>query len=164
MIICGFPGIGKSFVAKNYHGFVDLESTPFKKNWNLYTDVAIHMNNNGYHVLMSSHKEVRDMLLSKNVGFSVIIPLIEDKETYMKRYKTRGNTEEFIKFLDENYEKFITEIMDDKRLNVLTLPTNRYLAWYLNRKLDVIYGAYNLTQNCLYGATYMGQTVFKTCT
>ena len=157
MIICGFPGVGKSFVAKNYHGFVDLESTPFKKNWDLYTDVAIHMNNNGYHVLMSSHKEVRDMLLSKNVGFSVILPLIEDKEIYMKRYKNRGNDEEFIKFLDENYEKFITEIMDDKRLCALTLPTNRYLAWYLNRKLEVIYGASNLKSACPFHAIYMGK-------
>ena len=44
MILCGFPGIGKSFVAKNYKGFVDLESTPFNKNWDLYTNVAKHMN------------------------------------------------------------------------------------------------------------------------
>lgn len=141
MIICGFPGVGKSFVAKNYNGFVDLESTPFKKNWDLYTDVAIHMNNNGYYPLISSHKEVRDMLLSKNVSFIVVVPSIEEKELYMKRYKDRGNSKEFLKFLDENYEKFITEILNDKRLNVVTLEANRYLAGYLNRNLGAIYAS-----------------------
>jgi len=32
-IICGFAGIGKSTLAKNKAGFVDLESTPFEKDW-----------------------------------------------------------------------------------------------------------------------------------
>ena len=41
MIISGFPGTGKSTMAK-FSRWVDLESTPFKKNWLLYAEVAKH--------------------------------------------------------------------------------------------------------------------------
>lgn len=34
-IICGFAGIGKSYLAKNKEGYVDLESTPFEGGWRL---------------------------------------------------------------------------------------------------------------------------------
>ena len=39
MIICGFPGTGKSVMAR-YSKWVDLESTPFRKNWRLYAEVV----------------------------------------------------------------------------------------------------------------------------
>lgn len=61
MIICGFPGVGKSTMAK-FSQWVDLESTPFKKNWLLYAEVAKHMSDNGYTVMVSTHKEMLDAL------------------------------------------------------------------------------------------------------
>lgn len=44
LIISGFAGIGKSHLARNGK-IVDLESTPFNKQWELYANVAIHMSN-----------------------------------------------------------------------------------------------------------------------
>lgn len=71
MIICGFAGIGKSFLATNGNRWVDLESTPFRKNWDLYSDVAIHMDKNGYDVMLSCHKPLRDILIEKGAYFYV---------------------------------------------------------------------------------------------
>ena len=45
MIICGFPGVGKSTLAK-FSNWVDLESTPFEKDWVRYAKVAKHMSDN----------------------------------------------------------------------------------------------------------------------
>ncbi len=109
-IICGFAGIGKSHCAKNSEGVVDLESTPFKKNWDFYADVAEHMGKNGYYVLTACHKEWRDKLKERGIEYAVVIPHKEMKQEYMRRYKDRGNTPEFIKMIDENFEKFIEEI------------------------------------------------------
>lgn len=33
MIICGYAGVGKSTLAKEVDGIMDLESTPFEKDW-----------------------------------------------------------------------------------------------------------------------------------
>jgi len=54
MIICGFPGIRKSTLAK-FSNWVDLESTPFEKDWVRYAKVAKHMSDNGYNVMVSTH-------------------------------------------------------------------------------------------------------------
>ena len=54
MIICGFPGVGKSTLAK-FSNWVDLESTPFEKDWVRYAKVAKHMSDNGYNVMVSTH-------------------------------------------------------------------------------------------------------------
>lgn len=131
MIICGFAGIGKSFLATNGNRWVDLESTPFKKNWDLYSDVAIHMDKNGYDVMLSCHKPLRDILIEKGVDFYVFCPRLEDKSEYIKRYVNRGNTQEFIDMFEENYDKFVSEIFDDKKLKVVPMDGDKFLSDYI---------------------------------
>ena len=89
-IICGFAGIGKSYLAKELAGWIDLESTPFNKNWDLYTDVAIYMQKNGYTPMLSCHKELREKLKEKGADYVVVIPKLEHKQNYIKRYKERS--------------------------------------------------------------------------
>lgn len=109
-IISGFAGVGKSYVAKNKTNYVDLESTPFNKNWDLYADVAIHMAKNGYNVMISCHKEIRGKLKERGVEYIVYLPTKEEKYDYLKRYKNRGNNEAFLKLFEDNFDKFIDEI------------------------------------------------------
>ena len=82
LIISGFAGIGKSHLARNGK-IVDLESTPFNKQWELYANVAIHMSNNGYDVAISSHKELREELLKREVNYLFVKPHVELKEEYL---------------------------------------------------------------------------------
>ena len=133
-IICGFAGIGKSTFMR-MSDYVDLESTPFAKNWDIYSDVAMHMAKNGHRVMLSCHKELRDMLLAKGADFEVIIPRIEDKEEYLKRYVERGNTEQFIKLFEDKWEDFINEILaDSDKMNVTVLGKNEYLSDYVEHE------------------------------
>ena len=128
MIISGFPGTGKSTVMNIFKGVVDLESTPFKKNWKIYADVAEHMHKQGYTVMVSSHKEMRDELLSREAAFVVVIPKKEDKALYIERYRERGSTEEFIKLLDENFEAWIDEILEEEGLVICELNGDEFIS------------------------------------
>jgi hypothetical protein len=125
-IICGFAGIGKSYLAKNRKCFVDLESTPFNKNWDLYSDVAIHMANNGYNVMLSCHKELREILKKKNAKYTVCLPPKKEKYKYLQRYKDRGNDGNFIKLFEEKFDEFIDDIK----------KTEDHIFWLNNEFLE----------------------------
>ena len=103
MIICGFPGTGKSTMAKSSR-WVDLESTPFEKDWERYAKVAKHMSDSGYTVMVSTHRELLAMFEQMEVSYMVIIPPITDKEIYLHRYDMRGNSYDFIRQLDTNWQ------------------------------------------------------------
>lgn len=122
MIICGYAGIGKSYLAHNVPGVIDLESTPFEKDWDRYAKCAIHYHKQGYLVLVSCHREIRERLCSfASGGIPVdcrvtIVPNISDKELYRKRYELRGNSKEFIDIQMNNWEKWINE-KDNRIIN-----------------------------------------------
>lgn len=131
MIICGFPGTGKSIMAK-YSRWVDLESTPFKKNWLLYAEVAKHMSDNGYTVMVSTHAEMLEALEQIEARYAVVIPPITDKDIYLRRYKLRGNTYDFIRLLDENWQRWISAIVEKPTVlkTVVVLPKDGCIkAW-----------------------------------
>ena len=123
MIICGFPGTGKSMMAK-FSRWVDLESTPFEKDWERYAKVAKHMSDNGYTVMVSTHRELLAMLEQMEVPYMVIIPPITDKEIYLHRYDMRGNNYDFIRLLDTNWQQWISEIVEKPTVlkTVVVLP------------------------------------------
>lgn len=112
MIVCGYAGIGKSYLAKHFPGVIDLESTPFEKDWNRYVKCAKYYSKQGYIVLVSCHRELREKLCDPiNGAFPeeriTIVPAIEDKEVYRERYTSRGNTPEFIELQMNNWEKWL---------------------------------------------------------
>lgn len=129
MIVCGFPGTGKSMMAK-FSQWVDLESTPFKKNWLLYAEVAKHMSDSGYTVMVSTHSEMLDALEQIEAPYTVVVPPIIDKATYLYRYDARGNSYDFLKLLDENWERWISAIIEHptKLKTVVILPKDGCIA------------------------------------
>lgn len=131
MIICGFPGTGKTMMAKLGH-WIDLESTPFEKDWMRYAKVAKHMNDNGYTVMVSTHKELLDAFEQMEVSYTVIIPPIADKETYLRRYDMRGNNYNFICTLEQNWQQWISDIIDRPSVlkTVVVLPKDGCIKAY----------------------------------
>lgn len=123
MIVCGFPGTGKSMMAK-FSRWVDLESTPFEKDWEKYAKVAKHMSDNGYTVMVSTHRELLAMFEQMEVSYMVIIPPITDKEIYLHRYDMRGNSYDFIRQLDTNWQQWISEIVEKPTVlkTIIVLP------------------------------------------
>lgn len=133
MIICGFPGTGKSTMAK-FSRWVDLESTPFSRRgqWLLYAEVAKHMSDNGYTVMVSTHKEMLDALEQIETPYTVVVPNVNDFNAYISRYKQRGNTEEFIQKISSNWNNWITEIINEPSVlkAVVVLPLDGCIqAW-----------------------------------
>ena len=110
MIICGYDGIGKSYLAHNYPNIIDLESTPFEKDWDRYYKCAKHYSNQGFLVLLSCHKEIRERVLSMPYEERItIFPCTENKELFRKRYEQRGNSEEFIKLQMAHLDEWTSE-------------------------------------------------------
>lgn len=131
MIICGFPGTGKSTMAK-FSQWVDLESTPFHKNWRLYAEVAKHMSDQGYTVMVSTHSELLDELELIEARYMVIIPDITDAQIYMHRYESRGNTPDFCKKIYDNWYNWIEAILNKHTVNktLVMLPKDGCIqAW-----------------------------------
>lgn len=124
MIISGFPGIGKSSICRTIPNYTDLESTPFKKNWEIYVDVIEHMGKNHYNVFVSSHLSLRKELQKRGLNYIFVVPEKNLKDEYIERYKKRGNSKEFIKQISDNWDVYTSEIPGEK---VFRLPSETYL-------------------------------------
>ena len=110
MIICGYAGIGKSYLAHNFPNVIDLESTPFEKDWDRYFKCAKHYSNQGFLVLLSCHREIRERVLAIPYSERItIFPCIDDKDLFETRYKERGNTQEFINIQMEHWYEWTSE-------------------------------------------------------
>ena len=110
MIICAYAGVGKSYLAHNFPNVIDLESTPFDKDWNRYFKCAKHYSDQGFLVLLSCHKEIRERVLTMPYNERItVFPCIGDKELFRKRYEQRGNTQEFIDIQMTNWDEWTSE-------------------------------------------------------
>jgi hypothetical protein len=66
------------------------------------------MSDNGYIVLCSCHKELREELHRIGADYKVVFPDKENhKEVYRRRYIVRGNTPEFIKTQMDNWDNWV---------------------------------------------------------
>lgn len=106
MIICGFAGIGKSTMCKKHAGWIDLESTPFNKDFDKYIQIAQHMDKQGYNVMLSCHAQLRQKLHQLNIEYVLVMPQSNLKNEYIERYKTRGNSEAFIENLNQCWGEY----------------------------------------------------------
>lgn len=103
MIITGYPGIGKSSVAKNNDHIIDLDSSCFwtydKMDWEkkgqktrpdnwyvFYCQMAESLSRQGYIVFVSCDQEVRDYLNTHHrSSFCAIFPAKDLKEQWIDR-------------------------------------------------------------------------------
>lgn len=106
MIVCGFAGIGKSTLCKTKPMWIDLESTPFEKDWERYVKVAMHMDKQGYNVMLSCHVDLRKCLHENGARYFVVMPVSGLKDEYIDRYNRRGNNPAFIESLEKNWDAY----------------------------------------------------------
>ena len=98
IIISAFPGIGKTYafnMLNTLPDFVcfDCDSSNFDKK-NFPKNYVKHIRNNigkADIIFISTHKEVRDLLVKQNMKFTLVYPNIQDKEIFLERYKERNN-------------------------------------------------------------------------
>ena len=129
MIVVGYQGIGKSTLAKNGNGYIDLESGNFwidgkrSDDWYIpYCNIAIHLAQQGYIVFTSSHQVVRDYLTSKprDVELAVCVPAPYLKDEWIKKLEDRYNESKLEKDYkawknaEDRYEENIKEILNSE--------------------------------------------------
>lgn len=142
IIICGFPGVGKTTIATNRSNILDAESscfswkvnpespemrtrnTSFPQNYISFIEGAMSEYDM---ILTSSHKVVRDGLKERGIKYIIVAPKRDLKNEYLVRYLKRGSDIDFIELLNEKWDEFLTEIENDGA-PVILLDTCEVLA------------------------------------
>ncbi len=157
MIISGFPGIGKTTLAKKYVNVIDMESSDYtyilteeerkipreelkgvrksKRNprWPINYIEEIIKNMNKYDIiLISHHPSVKQELENREIEFFLAIPELNCKEEYLKRYKSRKNKDRFINKVIENFDLYITMDYNLKQEKII-LKQGEYIEDILKR-------------------------------
>lgn len=128
VIICGFPGVGKTTAAeKMYRDVTDVESSGFHwkrdedgfptcvENENWVSDYVDHIEDLasqfGYsYVLVSSHKRVREELDERRIPYVVVVPDKALRDAYLIRYLRRGDKLSFIETVYRHWGEWLDEI------------------------------------------------------
>ena len=129
LIISGFPGVGKTTFKNNHPELVvlDSDSSQYSKDESFPQNYIEHVKENigkADVILLSSHKVVRNALDKEGIKYTAVFPLrINEgqeysrdyeyiaKSEYIQRYRDRGNTEDFIKLIGDNWEAWISDLI-----------------------------------------------------
>lgn len=131
MVLLGYPGIGKTTLAKKCP-IIDLDSSRFfgKSNWvEKYCAFIKGFNEEGINVFASCHKKVREELKRMGIDYVVVIPSMALRDQWVgklaKRYFTSEEDADFrawhratidfeadIEDLMEEDKKLVIEAMD----------------------------------------------------
>jgi len=156
IIISGYAGTGKTTVGNKYKNIIDLDCSDYK--WIYKNDDIKNMENElrkgindrivnpqwPYNyvksiventliydiVLISQQKELRDLLDSKGVNYIVCFPSLDCKDKYINRYRERGNNETFIGVQEQNYNKWVSKLLESPKDKII-LSKDQYLDDFL---------------------------------
>ena len=140
-VYCAFSGTGKSFLSVKSNGLiVDADASNFseidfldryvayiKRKVNEGTTVLISTGKIGY-----NHYELSGALLSAGIECSLVYPDISLKDEYVQRFKDRGNTEDFIEAISDNWDVWIRELMDNDKHEHIVLGYDQYLSDHID--------------------------------
>ena len=141
-IICGFSGIGKStaeqknrrildFESSGYsnifeNGFVVSRNKDFPKNYIDKLEELIK-NDEAHYYLLSCHEDVRNELKARGLKYIIVLPHMEYKNEYLKRWLKRGSDIDFITQMDKRWEVMINSCVKDTAPKIY-LEEHEYLS------------------------------------
>lgn len=141
LIICGFPGVGKTACEK-YARVLDAESSAYsriidpvemtcRKNdafpTNYIDMVETEAKSDKWDIiLLSSHKAVRDELKRRGIKFVAVCPKVECLSIYLARYLKRGSSYEFMLDMIQNWYEYIHDMTHEDV--VIQLEGGQYLS------------------------------------
>lgn len=141
MIIVGYQGIGKSTLAKNGNGFIDLESSNFfvngvrQNDWYIpYCNIAMNLSEQGYTVFVASHECVRNYLSfhADQARLVIVCPSLRLKDQWIekleKRYQDTGLAKDYKAMMNakDRYEENIKELINAVGFEILQIDTMDY--------------------------------------
>ena len=140
-IISGFPGIGKSFLSTEYKNLDIIDSDSSLFSWTITDGTKVRNpdfpNNYLNHIvsnigkvdviMVSSHKDVRNILNQNEIKAYLVYPDRSLKDEYVERYKLRNSDEKFIEFISNNWDNFMDEL-DAENMIKIVLTSGQYLS------------------------------------
>lgn len=122
VVVCGFPGVGKStaFRQLNSEKVFDSDSSnfnekdnpnnPFPSNYITY--IKDKMLIDGAVIFVSTHEAVRSALIENRVSFFLVYPDSSCKAEYIQRYADRGSPQAFLDLLETYFSEWVQECDD----------------------------------------------------
>lgn len=169
LIVSAYPGCGKThYVSHNPPFYCEDSDSSFyswiydgniktnKRDPNFPKNYIDHIKSLMYKrdiIFVSSHKVVRDALYEEGIPHVILYPHKDAKDEWMRRFKKRGSTNEFIKFQDEHWDEFndeINSIRGDNIRHIIRLYGKPTLA-----NLDYRIRPYISTEVIGYASTYL---------
>lgn|SRR5690606_36026437 len=143
-IIAGFPGVGKSHLTTlDNLSVLDLDSSNFSHNENgelnpdfpenYIKEIKLNIGKVEY-ILISTHKEVRELLQVYNIPYTIVYPDMYLKEEYLDRYVKRNSKESLINHISENWENYIMDIENETFPMLIKLHSGEYLTDVFKRR------------------------------
>lgn len=132
-VYSAFPGTGKTTYFNNtYKNVLDSDSSKFDKA-DFPSNYIEHIKRNleddtVEKIMVSSHKDVRDALVSDNIPFVLIYPEKDLKDEYLQRYKDRGNNDAFVDLLDKNWDNWMDEMDNQDASYKIRLKSGQYMS------------------------------------
>lgn len=126
VVISGFPGVGKSTtyaLLKKKLTIIDLDCSSFDKT-NFPTNYIEYIKENldkADIIFVSSQQSVRTALIDNKIHFTLYYPSKKRKKEFLKIYKDRGNSDKFIEFVNNNFERLINDIKEETEYNKIVL-------------------------------------------
>ena len=134
LLICGFPGIGKSFIKDELrYPVFDSDSSKFSKtnfpqNYVSKIKDTISKYPTSEIILVSTHEVVRKELREQGLEYILVYPKKESLQDYLVRYYNRGSSTSFIDLVKKNWNKFIESCEEDPSNTHYCLNGNQYLS------------------------------------
>lgn len=124
LLICGFPGVGKShltqavYESRDDRVITDSDSSLFPKdafpqNYIAHLGNLIRVANESWrthYILCSTHAIVLKEFAAKQWRHYVVFPERGLKEEYLQRYRDRGSPEAFISLLNNKWDSFMDDL------------------------------------------------------
>lgn len=130
IIISAFPGMGKSYSVEHLpqYKMVDFDSivSPWIKTnegripnpsfEQEYIEALNKLKSQGSYqiIYVTSHKLVRQALQHHKIYYYLVYPDISLKDQYIRRYRERGNEQDFVELLEQKWEQWINQIQHDQ--------------------------------------------------
>lgn len=139
LVICGFPGVGKSYIYDLYRGDCNYvcDSDNSKRPWcydtvtgckrgcnpsfpQIYIDhikSILSKENPPVYIFISTYPEVIKALNDSEIDFFIVFPKMGLKDEYMARYIDRGSPCEFTGLMSKMWAQFVTDCYDATKLD-----------------------------------------------
>lgn len=124
-IIAGFPGVGKTNFYSDTRHCIAYDSDSTSYSWitdedgnkvrnpefpQNYIEHIKHILDVADYIFVSTHDVVRQALQEEGLRYILVYPDRSEKEKYLRRYKQRGSSDEFIRLMDKNWDTFLDQL------------------------------------------------------